>query len=96
MSTERFTMLSHGLQPIAYNRRMRRLCLLAAVFVLSAWGQKEPFTPQALMKLVRIGEPQLVQRAQSVGVAIEDVIESQAVPSAADRPSPARRIANTT
>ena len=43
----------------------------------------------------RIGEPELVQRAQSVGVAIEDVIESHAVPPAADRQSPAWQIANT-
>jgi len=44
----------------------------------------------------RIGEPELVQRAQSIGVAIEDVIESHGVPPAADRQSPARHIANTT
>jgi dipeptidyl aminopeptidase/acylaminoacyl peptidase len=64
-------MLSHGPQPIAYNRRMRRLCLLAAVFVLSAWGQKEPFTPQALMKLVRIGEPQLSPDSTLVAFTVE-------------------------
>ena len=44
----------------------------------------------------RIGEPELVQGAQSVGVAIEDVIESHAAPSVADQQSPARRNADTT
>ena len=44
----------------------------------------------------RLGEPQLLQGAQSVGVAIEDVIESHAVPSVADQQSPARRIADMT
>src|SRR5665647_348065 len=84
MYVAEFTMLSHGGggPARATIQVMIRAITLSLLLAASSWAQKAPFDIQALMKVQRIGDPQLSPNGATVAFTVQKVdIDSNLQPT---------------